>query len=126
MEIEISEDGFINAVRSINGGALVEELDREMIKGVQAIFDHGGSSEITLKLKLSRIPNMETAVKIAHDVKANHPREDRPIKAMFVTKGSGLADQPQEQTGLDLGAPTESRRRNLSPVTGLPKGDRSA
>lgn len=116
MDIPISEDGFINAVRSINGGALVEELDREMIKAVQAIFDHGGKADITLKLKLARIPNMETAVNITHDVIAKVPKEERPAKAMFVTAGSGLSDQYQEQQGLPLGSETERPRANLTSI----------
>jgi hypothetical protein len=122
MEIEVSEDGFINALRSINGGALVEELDRELIKGVQAIFDHGGSSEITLKFKVSRIPGMEKAVNIRHNVAAKHPQEERPAKAMFITAGSGLSDQYQEQQGLPLGTPTEAKRPSLSPISHI-KGD---
>ena len=122
MEIEVSQDGFVNMLRSINGGALVEELDREMIKGVQAIFDHGGKAEITLKIKIDRVANLETAVNISHDVTAKHPREARAKKAMFITKGSGLSDQYQEQAGLPLGAPTESKRPTLSPVSHF-KGD---
>tara|TARA_R110000772_G_scaffold48089_4_gene109876 strand:- start:64537 stop:64911 length:375 start_codon:yes stop_codon:yes gene_type:complete len=122
MEIEVSEDGFINVIRCISGGALVEELDREMIKGVQAIFDHGGKSEITLKIKIDRVANLETAVNISHDVTAKHPKEARGKKAMFITKGSGLSDQYQEQGGLPLGTPTEAKRPNLSPVSHF-KGD---
>ena len=122
MEINISEDGFINMLQAQNGGALVDELDREMIKGVQAIFDHGGASEITVKIKLSRIPNMDTAVNIKHDVTAKHPKEDRPTKAMFISAGSGLTDDYQEQRGLPLGAPVDAKKPNLTPVSRL-KGD---
>lgn len=103
MQVEISEDGFINMLMNQNGGAVIEELDREMIKGTGAIFDFGGTSEITLKIKQKRIANMETAVSIAHDVIAKHPKEDRPLKAMFVTTGNGLTDQHQEQKSLGLG-----------------------
>ena len=101
--VNISPDGFINMLMNQNGGALVDELDREMIKGNQAIFDHGGASSITLKIKLKKIPNMDTAVDIAHDVEAKHPKEDRPHGAMFVTPGSGLTDQYQKQESLGLG-----------------------
>lgn len=116
MDIPISEDGFINALRSINGGALVEELDREMIKAVQAIFDHGGKAEVTLKLKLARIANMDTAVTITPDVQTKVPKEERPSKAMFVTAGSGLSDQHQEQQGLPLGEETERPVTTLTTV----------
>lgn len=116
MDVPISEDGFINAIRSINGGALVEELDREMIKAVQAIFDHGGKAELTLKLKINRIANLETAVNITPDVVAKIPKEERPSKAMFVTPGNGLTDQYQEQKGLPLGAETEKPRATLTTI----------
>ena len=121
MEVLISEDGFINMLRAQNGGALVDELDREMVKGIQAIFDNGGSTNITLKIKVSRIPGMETAVLIAHDVIAKHPQEPRQTKSMFITKGSGLADQPQEQTTMDLGQPVERPRATLVPLSNLTK-----
>lgn len=111
MQVEISEDGFINMLMQQNGGAVIEELDRELIKGVGAIFDHGGNTNITLKITVKRIPNMDTAVSISHDVVAKHPKEERPAKAMFVTTGNGLADQVQEQQNLGLG-------QEQAPVTG--------
>jgi hypothetical protein len=124
MQIEISEDGFINAVRALNGGAVIEELDREIIKAVQAIFDHGGSSEISLKLKISRIAGLEKAVRVGHDVSAKHPKEKRPEKAMFVSRGSGLTDQNQEQDPLPLGDEVQPRRPILEAVTRIAaKGD---
>lgn len=125
MDIPISEDGFLNALRSMNGGALVEELDRELINAVQAIFDHGGKAEITVKLKLNRIANMETAVNITPDVIVKVPKEERPSKAMFVTAGSGLTDQYQDQKGLPLGDETERGTPTLTAVdttTGEIKG----
>lgn len=125
MDIEVSEDGFINMLRAQNGGALIEELDRELITGIQAMFDHGGSSDITLKIKLSRVPNMATAVNIKHDVIAKHPQEERPTKAMFVTGGSGLTDQYQEQTNMELGEPIEPRKPNLAPISTI-TGDKNS
>jgi len=116
MEIEISPDGFINALKTINGGALIDELDRDIIKAVEAIFDNGGKADITLKLTLSRIANMETAVNIKHDVIVKLPKEDRPNQAMFVTAGSGLTDQFQKQDALPLGEQTERRVAQLTTV----------
>lgn len=130
--IEISEDGFLNLLRSQNGGALVEELDRELIKGVGAVLDLGGTSSITVKISLKRIPNMESAMTILHDVKVNHPKEDRPAKAMFVTLGNGLADQPAEQGRLNLEGAVARRSQlaqesTASKVTRLPgSGERTA
>lgn len=116
MEIEVSEDGFVNAIMAINGGALIDELDREMIKSVQAIFDNGGKADITLKLSLSRIANMESAVNIKHDVTVKLPKEERPNKAMFVTHGSGLTDQYQQQDKLPLGEETPRRGPTLASI----------
>lgn len=131
-QIEVSEDGFLNLLRSQNGGALVEELDRELIKGVGAVLDHGGTSSITVKISLKRIPNLESAMTIFHDVKVNHPKEDRPAKAMFITFGNGLADQQAEQGRLSL-EESVTRKTQLvqsgsaSKVTRLlSPGDRSA
>lgn len=116
MEIEVGSDGFLAMLRSINGGAVIDELDREMMAGVQAVMDNGGASEITLKVKLSRIKNMEQAFDIKHDVIAKHPREARPSKAMFATRNHGLTDQYQEQTALELQRAEERPSMNITPL----------
>jgi len=118
VQIEVSDDGFMNMLRGLNKGAVVEELDRELIKGVGAILDHGGSSTITLKISIKRIRDLESAVSITHDVVAKHPKEDRPVKAMFITSGNGLVDQQQEQPSLPLGEGRPLTRSNLSEPTG--------
>jgi hypothetical protein len=123
MEIEISEDGFINALRSQNGGALIEELDRELAKAVQAIFDHKGGAEITLKLKIERLPRMENALEITPAVAVKLPKEERPSKVMWVTAGSGLTDQYQEQQSMDLGSPVQPQKATLTPVSKI-NGDK--
>jgi nicotinamidase-related amidase len=105
MEVNISPDGFINMLMQQNGGALIDELDRELIKGVDSILDFGGNSSITLKINVQRLKDLESAVMISHDVVAKHPKEDRPKKAMFITTGNGLSDQQQDQEELELGEP---------------------
>ena len=92
MDIPISDDGFVNTLRLINGGALVDDLDRNLMKAVAAIFDHGGKAEITLKLKLARIANMDTAVNVTPDVIVKLPKGEQPSKALFVTRGHGLSE----------------------------------
>lgn len=125
-QIDISEDGFLNMLRGLNGGAVVEELDRELAKGVQAVMDHGGNSAISLKISVKRIRNLTAAVTIEHDVVAKHPKEERPAKAMFVVDGCGLVDQNQEQQSLGLGEGKEAKRKELqessSNITRLGKG----
>lgn len=116
--IEVSDDGFLNMLRCLNGGAVVEELDRELIKGISAILDHGGSSSITLKISVKRIKNMEAAVTIEHDVVAKHPKESRPAKAMFLTHGNGVVDQPQHQQPLGLGEASAPRQNKLTEESG--------
>ncbi|ALO46603.1 hypothetical protein [Pseudohongiella spirulinae] len=118
LPIEISEDGFLNMLRGLNKGAVIEELDKELIKGVGAILDHGGSSQITLKINIKRLRDLESAVTITHDVAAKHPKEDRPAKAMFVTHGNGLVDQQQEQGALPLGEGKEHKRATLTESAG--------
>lgn len=114
LEIEISEDGFINMLRGLNGGAVVDELDRELIKAVGAVLDHGGASQITVKISLKRLRDLESAVTITHDVIAKHPKEVRPAKAMFVTQGNGLVDQHQKQELLPLGEGRDLKRATLT------------
>lgn len=111
MEITCSPDGFINMLNNQNGGALVTELDRELKKGIEAILDHGGSSEITLKIKIGRIKSMEKAVSVSHDVITRFPKEERLSQAMFLSNGNGLLIQPQSQTALDFeqAAPVEKK-----------------
>lgn len=116
MQVEISEDGFINLLLNQNSGALVEELDRELTKGIGAILDHGGDSKITLTIGVKRIAGLEAAVNILHDVKVAHPKEPRPKKAMFITNGNGVTDQPQKQERLALGETTAQRAPTLTPT----------
>ena len=121
MDIPISDDGFLTTLRLINGGAVVAELDSSLIKGVSAIFDHGGKAEITLKLKLTRIKNMDTAVTLTAEVTQKLPKGEPASKAFFVTPSCGLSDQPQEQQALPLGPETERPRAQLTainPATG--------
>ncbi|MDP2141326.1 MAG: hypothetical protein Q8L20_10995 [Gammaproteobacteria bacterium] len=131
--VDISDDGFLNLLRCQNGGALIEELDRELIKGVGAVLDHGGASKITLQISLKRIRDLDSAMTIHHDVKVSHPKEPRPAKAMFVTQGNGLADQKADQMRLSLSESATQRASVLSAETSSGKvsrlpsaGDRTA
>lgn len=126
--IEVSEDGFLNLLRCQNGGALVDELDRELIKGVGAVLDNGGTSKITLQISIKRIRELDRAMTILHEVKVSHPKEDRPSRAMFITAGNGLADQPAEQISLGLPEASTQKPTRLKPgstgakVTRLDRG----
>lgn len=115
--IEVSEDGFINLLRCQNGGALVDELDRELIKGVGAVLDNGGTSKITLQISIKRIRELDAAMTISHEVKVSHPKEDRPTRAMFVTAGNGLADQQPEQGKLSLPEQSTKKPTQLKPAS---------
>lgn len=116
MDIPISDDGFINTLRLINGGAVVAELDASLTQSVAALFDHGGKAEIALKLKLTRIKNMDTAVTLTAEVTKKLPKEEPASKAFFVTPTCGLSDQPQEQKSLPLGPQTERPRAKLAVI----------
>ncbi len=102
-EIVVSEDGFINLLKAQSGGALIDELDRELINANQAVLDNGGKATITLKISVGRIKNLEAAMDIGHDVIVSLPKEERAHTAMFLTKGNGLSDQHQKQESLPLG-----------------------
>jgi hypothetical protein len=95
-------DGFVNMLLNLNGGAVIEELDRAVIDGLQAIHDNGGKSEITLKVKLSNTVGLDKTITVENDVKTNFPQEKRPNSLMFVTHGLGLVTQHQEQQQLPL------------------------
>lgn len=116
MQIEISEDGILNMIRTINGGALLQELERELINSVGAILDHGGKATINVKFSFTRIKNLEKAIDIGHDVSVTLPKEERAHAAMFVTRGNGLATQHQKQESLPLGEATAQARPTLEPV----------
>ena len=116
MQIEISDDGFLATVHTLEGGSLVDELDRSLIECVQAIHDRGGKAELTLKIKVARIPKMATAVSVVADVTTKVPKEDRAGSVLFVTNGSGLTFQHQKQESFDLGAPIAERTPPLTPI----------
>ena len=100
--ITISPDGFLHMLINQNGGALIEELDREMAKGIGAVLDHGGMASVGLSIKFARIVGMDKGMTIKHDVKTNFPKEPRLDSAMFVSDGNGLLIQPQEQATMVL------------------------
>jgi len=100
--INISEDGFMNMLNNQNGGALVDELNRELAKGVGAVLDNNGKSTITLKISIQKISGMDKGMVIKDDVTVSHPKEVRPSSAMFVSNGNGLLIQPQAQTTFNL------------------------
>lgn len=117
MQIEVSEDGFINMLHAQNGGALVGELNRELIKANEAVLDNGGKATITLKITVQRIKHLEAAMDIGHDVTVVLPKEDRPHSAMFLTPGNGLSVQHQKQESLPLGESKAPVSGRLSSVT---------
>ncbi len=117
MELEISKDGFIAALRTLEGGALIEELDRGLIECVQAIQERGGKAEIKLSIMVGRIPGTATAVSVSSDVVTKVPKEDRSSKVLFVTPGYGLTHQHQEQEEFDLGLPLVQKTAPLTPVS---------
>ena len=107
MKVEISEDGFINMLMNQNGGAVVDELNRELSKSICAVLDHGGNASITLNIKLSKIKNMNAAMLVEHDISVKNPKEERIKQAMFLSSGNGLLVQPQEQEKFDFNKPTQ-------------------
>lgn len=102
MEIIISDDGFLNALNNVKKGVLVEELDAALIRGINAIRDHGGKAVIGITLEFKRIKDMETAIKITPKLIEKIPQEQLPTQAMFATYSGGLVAQNQEQAKLDL------------------------
>ncbi len=118
VQITVSPDGFLNMISKLNGGALTDELNRELSKGVGALLDHGGKSEITLKIKLSKTMGIDAGLTIGHDVTAKHPKEVRPSKVMFITSDNGVLDHPQEQGSLGLEGKTEPVKTGLEKSTG--------
>ncbi|WP_339064776.1 hypothetical protein [Teredinibacter turnerae] len=116
MEIEISEDGFINMLRNHNGGALVDELDRELIKGISAIQDFGSETKVGVVFTIKRIKEMTTAVNIIPTVTKKHPEEPPTKGAMFISRSNGLITQKQEQQQLQLEGNTIERKTTLAPI----------
>ncbi len=117
-DLVISEDGFLNMLANQNGGAIIEELDRELIKGIAGIQDFGGESTITLKIKINPIKNLEKCMNITPTVSAKHPQEPPVSKAMFVSQGNGLVDQYQQQEELPMERPIAPVKANLKPIEG--------
>lgn len=104
MQLEISPDGFVNALVNIKKGQVIDELDQELVNAVEAIMDATGKSKavITLKLEISRIRNMDTAVALKPAITVKLPKQEIPEQAMFVNSTHGLVSQHQEQLGLDM------------------------
>lgn len=101
-EFPVSPDGFVNMLVSLDQGIAVEELDRELTKGIGAIRDFDGVSTITLKVAIKRMANMDTAYVIGHDIVVKHPKEPRRLTSMFEVGGNGLVADFQEQQSLEL------------------------
>jgi hypothetical protein len=101
-DISVSDDGFINALHNIKKGTVVGELDRELMNAVQAIMDNGGKASITLKIDISRIKNLDSAVTLKPSITVKLPKGEQPEQAMFVTGSCGLVSQNQEQLGFDM------------------------
>jgi hypothetical protein len=102
MQIEISEDGFLNMLNTLNKGDIVAQLDDALMDAVQGLKDHGGKAEITLNIKISPIKSFATAVTITPDIKLKIPHGKQPENAMFINSSLGLVAQPQEQLSLEM------------------------
>lgn len=118
MQVEISEDGFLNLLQYLNGGGLVGELDLELIKMVQAVREHNGEAKLTLTIAVNRIKQLPTAVNISHDITVKLPKEKRREDAMFMNQHHGLVTQPQEQKTFDLQPITNTNIQKLTPIKG--------
>jgi hypothetical protein len=114
--VEIAPDGFINMLMNLNGGAVLDELDRAIIEGMQAIHDNGGKAEINFNVKLGYTQGLEHTVTIEDAVKTKFPKEKRPKSLMFETNGCGLVTQHQEQSLLEL-SQTEPAKQTLEAAT---------
>lgn len=123
LEVSISPDGFLNMLMNQNGGAVVDELDRELVKGIGAILDYGGTADITLKVKLTKVKNMNGVIDIVPDVITKFPKEPREHTAMFLTPGNGVSAQQQKQEALDLQQAPNAGVTKLEPVRTIGEKD---
>lgn len=116
-EFPVSPDGFVNMLVTLDKGIVVQELDDELIKGLQALGDFGGSATITLKITLKKIPGMDAAINIHNDVITKFPKEDRRHTSMFKVGGNGLVAQYQDQPPLEgLGNPVNPPATTLQSI----------
>ena len=89
---------FSEQLPLIAGGAFENELTDALADVLEYINTHGGSPEITAKMKLStQITKAGPMVKIAYSVSVKYPKEKPVDFAMFITpEGNLMLDNPNQ------------------------------
>lgn len=89
---------FSEQLPVISAGALEEDLTQALADGVEFLDDNGGTFEINLKLKLSKVINRAgVMIKITHDVQTKFPKSKPAEFTMFLgPDGDLLLENPRQ------------------------------
>lgn len=105
---QVVEHGYISMVEHLAGGTTLEELDRALKKGLQAINDYGGTSVVTLKVSITKEKGFDDVLRIVDDVITKYPKAGRKPSLMFTNANNDLLTQQQEQQSLKFSPSTQA------------------
>lgn len=90
---------FVDTLRDIEFGTLLEQLAEEQKDVVDAVMETGKKGEITVKLTYT--PEGQGQITIAADLKAKKPQLPRGKSLFFVTPERNLSRQDPRQQELE-------------------------
>lgn len=105
---------FIDTLRQIEGGLLLEELadlQRELVEAVR----HTGKKG-TLTLTLSYTPEGQGQLSIAADLKTKAPKTNRGRSIFFITPDANLDRHDPRQQELDIRIVEDDRPQTIKTV----------
>lgn len=104
----MSKRPFLDTMRELEAGDLVEDLTDAQHAIVAAIEEYGGVGEITLKLKYKRDGKQ---IQITSNLVHKTPKPSRGISLFFVTPENNLSrDDPRQKT-FDIRPPEKTERK---------------
>jgi hypothetical protein len=103
MENKVTDNSFAQLLATLNGGASLDDLGRQLAKLVAAVQETGKPGSITHKLTIR--PASKGAgetVLVSDDISAKLPRRDRAPQVFFPTADHGLSRQNPIQTHMEF------------------------
>jgi hypothetical protein len=91
---------FVDTLREVRAGSVLEDLDINLQRLVQAVQSTGGAGEIVLKISVKPMKGSTEAVVVKDDIKTKLPEIGSSGTVMFPSPEGNLSRQHPKQDDL--------------------------
>jgi len=91
----MEHSNFLDALGDVHGGQLIEEADRHLRQVIAAVRERGGTSVLTLKIKVASVA--ENRVDVSGQVTAKVPPASYPPSIFFTDQDNSISRRDPRQ-----------------------------